>query len=252
MLFHSYYFIFIFLPIVVTITFILGKSRFKRGTIGFLTLASLFFYFFGNGSSLFLLVASLVTNFVLGKEISRTKNIFILWIGVILNIAVLIYFKYQNSFENLLVEMATLNSVSDNLIFPLAISFFTFQQISFLIDIQKGRVQAGDFISYCLFVTFFPQLVAGPILRYQQFTSQFSKDFLIKFSNTNLAIGITIFSLGLFKKTVLADGIAPYSNEIFNTVAKGENVAFFQAWGGVLSPILFKFILTFLHTPIWR
>ena len=235
MLFHSYYFIFVFLPLVVTSTFILGQSGHKRLAIGFLIIASFFFYSLGSGGSLILLAGSLVANYVLGKEIYRTKSIVTLWVGVILNIAILGYFKYQNFFEHILAETVFLVSVSDSLIFPLAISFFTFQQISFLVDVQKDRAQANDFISYCLFVTFFPQLIAGPILRYQQFTSQITKEFLGKFDNTNLAIGITIFSLGLFKKTVLADGIAPFSNEVFNSAAAGGSITFFQAWGGSLS-----------------
>jgi alginate O-acetyltransferase complex protein AlgI len=235
MLFHSHYFIFVFLPLVVISTFILGKSGHKRLAMGFLILVSSLFYSMGSGSSLLLLAGSLAVNYALGKEIYRTKSFATLWFGVILNIVVLGYFKYQSFFENISVEMADLGSVSSSLIFPLAISFFTFQQISFLVDIHRDRAHANDFLSYCLFVTFFPQLIAGPIVRYQQFTSQITKEFLSKFDNTDLAIGITIFSLGLFKKTVLADGIAPYSNEVFNSVAAGGSVAFFQAWGGSLA-----------------
>jgi alginate O-acetyltransferase complex protein AlgI len=235
MLFNSHYFIILFLPLAVTSTFILGASGHKRLAIGFLILASSFFYSLGSGSSLLLLAGSLIANYALGKEISRTKSFATLWLGVLLNIIILGYFKYQNFFENILVETVGLGSVSGSLIFPLAISFFTLQQISFLVDVQRDRAQINDFLSYCLFVTFFPQLIAGPIFRYQQFTSQITKEFLDKFDNTNLAIGITIFSLGLFKKTVLADGIGPYSNEVFNSVAAGESVAFFQAWGGSLA-----------------
>jgi len=121
------------------------------------------------------------------------------------------------------------------IILPLAISFFTFQQIAYLVDVHRGETQERNFLNYCLFVVFFPQLIAGPIVHHREMLPQFARDTLYRLRAEHLAVGFTIFAIGLFKKVVLADGIATVPNGVFDGVGNGIPVTFFEAWGGALA-----------------
>ena len=117
----------------------------------------------------------------------------------------------------------------------LAISFFTFQQISFLADSYSGIAREYRFINYMLFVTFFPQLIAGPIVHHKEMMPQFESPDSQKFKSNNLAIGVMIFSIGLFKKVMLADELGRFATPVFNAASGGEIIGFYSAWVGVLS-----------------
>jgi len=159
----------------------------------------------------------------------------ILIFGVIVNLGLLAYFKYANFFVDNLNNIAGTDIVLEQIILPLAISFFTFQQIAYLVDAWRGETKEYNFLHYCLFVTFFPQLIAGPIVHHKEMLPQFAKDVVYKLRSKHLAIGLTIFAIGLFKKVVLADGISVYASPVFDAAEAGVVLTFFEAWGGSLA-----------------
>lgn len=175
---------------------------------------------------------------ILGKaqqQSNDTKAKLILTLGVSLNLSVLGYFKYADFFvTNLNVAIGTHFDFAD-IALPLAISFFTFQQIAFLVDSYKGITQEYRFSHYALFVTFFPQLIAGPIVHHKEMLPQFIRKESLKPHINNIVIGLTIFFFGLFKKVILADGVAQYATPVFNAAANGGTPSFFVAWGGALA-----------------
>ena len=118
---------------------------------------------------------------------------------------------------------------------PLGISFFSFTLIAFLVDTARGKAKEFDLIYYSLFVTYFPHLIAGPVLHHAEMMPQFGQASTYRFNTTFFTVGLTTFALGLFKKVVLADGVAPYAGPIFAAAAQGEAVGLFQAWGGALA-----------------
>jgi len=179
-------------------------------------------------------------NYVLGnalsKESSDKKERFskksILTVGVIANIALLGYFKYADFFiENFNLAFNN-NAELLNLALPLAISFFTFQQISYLVDSYRKETKEYDFLNYALFVTFFPQLIAGPIVHHKEMMPQFAKVKNKVINYHNIAMGLFIFSMGLFKKVVIADTFATWATAGFDVA---ETLNLFQAWATSLS-----------------
>jgi alginate O-acetyltransferase complex protein AlgI len=240
MLFNSYEFIFIFLPIVLFVFHLIGKQGHHRVAIAWLVGASFFFYGWWNPAYLSLILFSILFNYSIGILISNTSSHklskkSILIIGVATNILVLGYYKYANFFVENLNSLSDTNLILHKVILPLAISFFTFQQIAYLIDAYKGETKEYNFLHYCLFVTFFPQLIAGPIVHHKEMLPQFAKDVIYKLRSKHLAIGITIFALGLFKKVVLADGVSVYATPVFDAAEAGIILTFFEAWTGVLA-----------------
>lgn len=235
---------FLFLPVVFVIYFFLNKRRLVTMGLSCLVIASLFFYGYSNPKYLILIIGSMVINFLLGNIALNGSNKFsisdklsepmrkcILIIGLMFNIGLLAYFKYIDFFiENLNSALGT-EIFKLGIILPLAISFFTFQQITYLVDSYQKNIIENNFLNYCLFVTFFPQLVMGPIVRYREMMPQFM-NMRNKFLNwQNLSLGIFVFSMGLFKKVVIADSFAIWANIGF----KAENaLSFFEAWGASL------------------
>lgn len=217
MVFSSYEFIFLFLPFVVLVYYLLSSIENYIYQHAFLILASLFFYGYFNVSYLFLIISSVIINYSLAKIMTRTKEskpLFI--IGILFNIGLLSYFKYYDFFIH---NINTVFQTSFNLkyiLLPLGISFFTFQQFSFLLSVYKKKEKVERFIDYSLFVTFFPQLVAGPIVTYSEMMPQF-KDMSRRYLNTeNFSVGVFIFTIGLFKKIVIADTLATFVNNGYN------------------------------------
>ncbi len=211
MLFNSYVFILLFLPITFAAYF--GLNHFKQYTLSkyVLIVASLFFYGYFNPWYLLIIVSSILLNYILGKVIRRLedksnglrKSVFV--IGIVANIGLLFYFKY---FDFLIININTIFSADFNLlniVLPLGISFFTFQQLSYLIDTYKKEVPDYHFADYALFVTFFPQLVAGPIVLHGEMLPQFESIENKKINFDNLVCGIQAFSIGLAKKVIVAD-----------------------------------------------
>jgi alginate O-acetyltransferase complex protein AlgI len=241
MLFNSYPFIFLFLPITVLTFFLVGRySQLLAAT--WLVIASLFFYGWWNPNYLILLLASILFNYTVGvglineqkRERKSNKSRIILIIGLVFDLSLLGYYKYANFFVENVNTLTGINWNFTEVILPLGISFFTFTQIAFLVDAYRGEVQGYNFIHYILFITYFPHLIAGPILHHKEIIPQFSNPMTYKVDYDNIAAGITIFVIGLFKKTVLADGIAPHAIIVFAIAEKGQELTFLEAWlGGI-------------------
>jgi alginate O-acetyltransferase complex protein AlgI len=240
MLFNSYGFIFLFLPVVLLGFFRLSRINHAYAA-AWLALSSLFFYGYWNPAYIGLLLGSIVANYSFGTWIAKAevkqnargkKQIFVLAIAA--NLLLLGYYKYANFFLGSVNAVADTHLSLGEIILPLGISFFTFTQIAFLVDTYQGKVKEYNFIHYVLFVTYFPHLIAGPILHHKEMMPQFAKPATYSFNYENLSVGLTIFVMGLFKKTVLADGIATNVGPVFAASASGAHLTFIDAWGGAL------------------
>lgn len=240
MLFNSYIFIFLFLPTTLVGFYLLGKYGDHRLTALWLVFTSLFFYGWWNPAYVALIIASILVNYSIGTIIANQRQTIlrrrlILTIGISLNLVLLGYYKYANFFVD------SLNSITNTyielapIVLPLAISFFTFQQIAYLVDTYQGKTKEYNFIHYCLFVTFFPQLIAGPIVHHKEMLPQFADRRIYTFNHTTFSAGITIFFLGLFKKVILADSAAEYATPIFNAASSGMAITIFESWAGALA-----------------
>ncbi len=241
MLFNSYSFIFAFLPLTFFIYFYLNSKRLTVAAKGFLVFASLFFYSYWNIVYLPLILGSILFNFMVGSGLSKESKFSkksVLIFGIVTNVALLGYFKYSDFFiSNLnlvsgLYPKGTLHVSLLHLILPLGISFFTFTQIAFLVDAYKGKVKEVDFLNYTLFVTFFPHLLAGPIIHHADMMPQFASRWNMAIRYRNVAAGLFLFSIGLFKKVVIADTFATWANNGFD-VATSLNLI--EAWATSLS-----------------
>jgi len=240
MLFNSYEFIFAFLPISFFVYFYLNSKKLTTAAKAWLVFTSLFFYSWWNITYLPLILISIlfnytITNTMIEYDKSRRKYFSkksLLHAGLLFNIGLLVYFKYMDFF------ISNTNTISGSdiellhLALPLAISFFTLQQIAFLIDSYEGLVKEKNFLDYTIFVTFFPQLIAGPIVHHKEMMPQFANVRNKVKNYKNIAIGLFIFSIGLFKKVVIADTFAVWATQGFD-VATTLNL--FEAWATSLS-----------------
>ncbi len=245
MVFASYDFIFFFLPITVFTYYLL--SRFTRTTRAqhlFLVAASLYFYGYFNPSYLYIIIVSILFNYFCakcmlylrcaeGRNREKPKKYMRLPFvaGVLFNILLLGYFKYYDFFISNINAVFHVNFFLKRLLLPLGISFFTFQQLSFLISIYKDTERLGDFIDYALFVTFFPQLVAGPIVLYSEMMPQFADENRRCVNFDHVAQGVYILIWGLFKKIVVADTFAVFADNGFGA----DELSFSAAWATSLS-----------------
>ena len=212
MLFNSYIFIFIFLPVALIGWYALNRMKAYEPAKFFLAGMSLWFYGYFNIYYLTIIVISILCNYFLSflMKFSRTRltNRIGLFAGILLNLGLLFYFKYYDFFfENINLLFHTDFNLK-HILLPLGISFFTFQQLSFIIDRCTGKAQHYSFANYLTFVTFFPQLIAGPIVLYKEMMPQFEDISNRKFNADNFAKGIVLFTIGLGKKVLLADVLA--------------------------------------------
>ncbi|MBN8184708.1 MBOAT family O-acyltransferase [Roseibium aggregatum] len=235
MVFSSLEFIYLFLPPVLLGYLLLRHWGWENGIIWWLTIASLVFYAWWTPVYLPLLLGSVLINYGFHRVLRQVRDQFILVTGIVFNLALIVVFKYADFFISNVNAVIGTEVPLLHLVLPLAISFFTFQQISFLIDTYKGDIEQCDFARYMLFVVFFPQLIAGPIVMQKETIPQFRLPVFRNKLVLNLAVGGTLFAIGLFKKIVLADGIAPYANGVFNLAETTSGVPFEAAWIGALA-----------------
>lgn len=239
MLFNSAIYLFAFLPISVAVYFWLCRVRWIKAAQGWLVLASLFFYSYWKQEYLPILLGSLLVNFLVGNELSRGRvarsgvpRRALLVAGIVANLALLGYFKYANFLADNLNAMTGWGLDWPGVVLPLAISFFTFQQIAYLVDSHRGLTREYDFLRYALFITFFPQLIAGPIVHHHEMMPQFAQRRNWVLRHRNVLAGLCIFAVGLFKKVVIADTFAPWADHGFD----GKHALdFFEAWVTSLS-----------------
>jgi alginate O-acetyltransferase complex protein AlgI len=241
MLFSSYDFIFIFLPITIVGFWFLSSFQKRSLVTGWLILVSLFFYAIWSPKFLVLLLLSIGINWLIGESLARQRRDIpvvekmtaavklLLILGIVFNLGFLGYFKYVNFFIDIVNNLGSSLERIEGLVLPLGISFYTFEQISYLVGIASGKGKHYSFPRFLLFVTFFPHLIAGPILNADELIPQFRKiNYCLDFRN--LAIAFTIFAIGLFKKTVIADSVAVYATPVFTAADAGESIGFLLAW----------------------
>ena len=224
MLFNSYEFIFIFLPVIL-------------GAKIWLVVGSLFFYSYWNVIYLPLILLSIFVNYGVGLSLVNHEKIrisskTILSFGIVFNLGLLGYFKYTDFFLDNFNGIFGTNIPLPHIILPLGISFFTFTQIAFLVDAYKQEAKEYSLVNYMLFVTYFPHLLAGPILHHKEMMPQFASKYNWVKNYRNIALGLFIFSIGLFKKVVIADTFAVWANAGFDTAT---TLNLIEAWATSLS-----------------
>lgn len=236
MLFNSYGFVFVFLPITFGIYFLLNHQHRVLPAKIWLIAASLFFYAWWDIAYLPLLVGSIVVNYMLGQKISVLRGQYVgkgvspkqlLIIGLALNLGLLGYFKYAGFFVSNVAFLLDAQTGVIRMVLPLAISFYTITQIAYLIDVYEGLAEEKGFTDYALFVTFFPHLIAGPIVHNRDLMPQFARINAKSFDAKNVAVGLFVFSIGLCKKTVIADSFAGWANKGFDDA---PILTFIEAW----------------------
>jgi alginate O-acetyltransferase complex protein AlgI len=234
MLFNSYSFILFFIPIVWLGFRFLSSNRLLTGALIWLTISSFYFYAYWNPPFIFLLLFSILFNFSIGKALegkNRYRKYF-LFLGVAVNLLLIVYFKYGNFFMSNIFALSSSQWVDKDIFLPLGISFFTFQQIAFLVEVYQGKIVAPSLLNFSLFVSFFPQLIAGPIVRYPEIVPYFSRKKTFGVSYRNIALGLFLFSIGLAKKVIIADSLSPWVAQVFD---KTGSLQFWTAWSGTLA-----------------
>jgi alginate O-acetyltransferase complex protein AlgI len=242
MLFNSFEFLFLFLPATWCVWRLFCRYRRTGVALAWLLAASLFFYTYWNPKYLSLLSFSIAVNYIIGRGICRFRRgtqrkeapcaDALLLLGIAMNLSLIGYYKYSGFFLENAGAVFGFPMPVHEIFLPLGISFFTFQQIAWLVDSRRGTVRTDGFVDYALFVSFFPQLIAGPIVRAQEILPQFGTNRTFAFSWKNLCFGISLLSLGLFKKVVIADTFSPLAAAVFD----GTDVpTFVEAWGGALA-----------------
>jgi alginate O-acetyltransferase complex protein AlgI len=248
MLFNSSVFILVFLPITLLVFWLLSKLKLIPAILGWLLITSIFFYSYWNIFSpaeqgqtpqyIVLIIFSIIFNHQIGAAIAAAKppskqaNLLLI-VGTVLNVSVIAYYKYANFLLSSINQVFSSNLTVGNLLLPLGISFYTFTQIGYLVDAYRGEMknEKYDLPTYSLFILFFPQLIAGPILRHDELIPQLRNLRTFIFSPKNLALGLTMFSLGLSKKILIADTISGWIAPVFNN---SHSINFLEAWVGAL------------------
>ncbi len=237
MLFSTWQFILGFLPVVLAVFFLI-PVKWRTARKIWLTFASLFFYGYWKVEYVPLLLISIGFNFTIAEWLTRWQGRpaarHILFAGVALNLLLLAYYKYAGFLMGTLGVVVGQEFTRFDIILPLAISFFTFTQIGYLVDVSRDPKLHYSFLDYSLFVVFFPHLIAGPIVRHWEVIPQYAERDL-RANRTDLGVGLAIFLMGLFKKVLLADNAAVYANLIYGSAEHGAHLDWFGAWFGTLA-----------------
>jgi D-alanyl-lipoteichoic acid acyltransferase DltB (MBOAT superfamily) len=218
----------------------LGRRGSARGAQAWLVAASLFFYAWWDVRYLPLIVGSIVANYLLGRAIAAAgarpgRQRALLALGVAGNLGAIAWYKYAGFFAELSNVVVATRFDFEAIVLPLAISFFTFQQIAYLVDVRRTGRAEEDGLRYALFVSFFAQLIAGPIVHHREMLPQFEAPDFGRPERRGLEVGLTLFFAGLFKKVVLADGVAAYSTPVFEAVSLGALPGAAESWGAALA-----------------
>jgi len=239
MLFHTSFFLFVFLPITLAAYFILGRWSW-RAAIASLALAS--FIFYGTWSPIYVVLigASITVNYLGSLAIDRLRRRgamrqarWTLGLFIAANLILLGYFKYLNFFLTQLDGAFGTSWDVAKIVLPIGISFYTFTQIAYLVDTLRNEVSERTFLTYILFVSYFPHLVAGPLLHHSEMMPQFAVRSNLRFNAGNFAMGLAFVAFGMFKKVVFADGLAPMANSAFS--ASAGTLSATAAWLGALA-----------------
>jgi len=240
MLFNSYEFILVFMPVVVLVFFLVGRASHVLAAT-WLCMASLFFYGWWNPKFVALLVASIGFNYAAGYAIGPAKGgrmaapKLLLIAAIAADLAVLGYFKYANFFISSVDTLTGAKLALLDIVLPLGISFFTFTQIAFLVDVYRGVATEYNFMHYLLFVSYFPHLIAGPLLHHKQIMPQFAMTRTYAPDPGAIVSGLTMFTIGLAKKVLVADNLAGYALPLFTLADNGSELRLISAWSGALA-----------------
>jgi alginate O-acetyltransferase complex protein AlgI len=238
MLFNSLEFIVFFLPLILVGYYWIGRRSHQGGTI-WLFMASLLFYGYWDYRYVGLLVASIAFNYGASTLLLRERSVrmsrLIAGAAITVNLLGLCYFKYANFLILNINQVAGTEFPFANIVLPLGISFFTFTQIAYLVDTCQGKVRERSFLRYSLFVTYFPHLIAGPVLHHAEMMPQFSDQAATRIEERNISLGLRVFILGLAKKTLIADAMGNIANPIFNAVSSGQHTQIIESWTGALA-----------------
>jgi D-alanyl-lipoteichoic acid acyltransferase DltB (MBOAT superfamily) len=234
-LFNSHFFLFGFLPLALLAVFGLGRLSF-RGALSALTIASVGFYAWWDWHNLGLLIPSLLINFNFGRWLTRDAkrrnghaSRAILFLAVAFNLSLLGYFKYTDFALSTATALTGIPFTLRHIVLPLGISFFTFEQIAYVVDSSKGLARPYGFLEYCVFVTFFPHLIAGPIIQHDDLLSQMDER-IRRPKRENLTLGFSLLAIGLFKKVVLADTVAVHVGAVYDAPASAAVPTLAAAW----------------------
>jgi alginate O-acetyltransferase complex protein AlgI len=234
MLFNSYEFIFGFLPVVLIGFYVLGARR-REWALLWLTAASLVFYAWWRPVNVLLIAPSILINLGLARLLLRYRDASpvlaraVLICGIVFNLCFLGYFKYTIFLASAANDVFGTDFVLTRIILPLGISFITFQKIAFLADVHAGRITSFTLRDYALFVLFFPQLIAGPIVHYREMMPQF-QSISARFNAEDASVGLTLFFIGLAKKLLLADPMALVVSPLYERAAHGHALGFVDGW----------------------
>ena len=241
MLFNSYAFLLAYLPVTLAGCFLSARLLGPAAAQAWLIAASLAFYAAWNVVYLPLLLGSIVFNFLVARRMVHTARPVArrawLWLAIAVDLGLLGYYKYSNFFLSGVNALAGTGWSIEGILLPLGISFYTFQQLTLLADVNGGHIRDFRFRDFILFVTFFPHLIAGPIVHHKEMMPQFEAA-RWRFDWTNMAVGASLFAAGLFKKAVLADGIAGYASPVFADAVAGRPVTLIYAWIGTVGFLL--------------
>lgn len=232
MLFNSYEFILVYLPITLICYYQLAKYLTPNIAKYFLIFASLCFYSYWDVKNLPILIFSILVNYIIAHFLEKKHSKKLLFLGIAFNLLYLGYFKYTDFFISNMDNFLGMNLDLQHITLPLGISFFTFTQTAYLVDVYRGETKEYAKSDYLLFVTIFPHLIAGPILYHKDMIPQFSKLENYKVNYKNIYYGLLWFTIGLFKKVIIADKLAVWANTAFNNYEKLTTV---DAWFGSLA-----------------
>lgn len=238
MLFNSYLFILVFLPITLGVYVLMISRGWRKQSFDWLVVASLFFYGWWKWSNVPLLLGSVFFNYLVGTRLGRMRPgpaaKALLALGLVGNLLFLGYFKYANFFIGNVDALLGLGWSFTHVVLPLGISFYTFQKIAYLVDSYQGLTRGYGFRDFCLFVSFFPQLIAGPIVHHSQLMPQFRRNDSGP-TWEDWSVGWSLFAMGLAKKIFVADPFAAYASPVFDAAHAGMAPGFAAAWIGTLA-----------------
>ncbi len=235
MLFNSYEYFAVFLPLTLVLYFLLNRWHYTKAATACLVIASLVFYCWWNVKYLALISCSILVNYGVGSVLGKTgrehtaqaSRKYALLFGILFNVLLLCYYKYTDFFIANLNALAGWDLALQKIVLPLGISFFTFTQIAYLVDAYRGDAREYDFLNYSLFVTFFPHLLAGPIIHHKEMMPQFASKRNKVLNYKNISLGLFLFFIGLFKKVVIADELSPVANAGFDVA---RSLTLVEAW----------------------
>ncbi|MEZ5670820.1 MAG: MBOAT family O-acyltransferase [Alphaproteobacteria bacterium] len=235
MLFSSLEFIAVFLPVALAGTALAVRLGGRAAAVAWLILASLAFYGWHHPPHLLLLGASLAINFLFARALARSRSGLLLAAGVGFNLAAIAVFKYAGFLAETVALLGGGPATLPAIALPLAISFFTFQQIAYLADVHAGKAQPHSFGDYVLFIVFFPQLIAGPIVHHAEFVPELAGRGFARFRPQDVFAGLVLFGIGLAKKTLLADPLGALADPIYAAVGLDVPVSMAEAWVAALA-----------------